>query len=99
MMNNYKDIIFKYKDWDLNAQYIKNKYVYYKCLCYQLFPETENSQKWGGSNPIVYFLMSICGRKIIKLIKLDKKVEPGTGIMYGFSKSIIFILAIIFINK
>jgi hypothetical protein len=97
MMDNYKDIIFKYKDWDLNAQYIKNKYTYYKCLCYQLFPETENSKKWGGSNPIAYFLMSTCGRKIIKLLKLDKKVEPGYSIMYAFSKSIIFILAIIFI--
>ena len=96
-MDNFKDIIFKYKDWDLYAQHQKNRYAYYKCLCYQLFPETQNGQKWGGSNPIVYFLMTICGKKMIKLFKLDQKVEPGYSIFYGFSKSIMFILAIIFI--
>ena len=96
MMNNYKDIVFKYRDWDLNANSIKNRYVYYKSICYQLFPQTENSQYWGISNPIVYFLMSI-SKIIIKLHKLDKQVEPGYSILYGFSQSIIFILAIIFI--
>jgi hypothetical protein len=44
IMNNYKEVINNVKDWDLNANYLKNRYTYYKCLCYQLFPETENSQ-------------------------------------------------------
>jgi hypothetical protein len=97
VMNNYNDIIFKYRDWDANANNLKNRYAYYKCLCYQLVTETENSQYWGIRNPILHFLINTCSKKIFKLLKLDKKVEPGYSILYGFSKSIIFILAIIFI--
>lgn len=96
IMDNYKDILFKYKDWDFNANKLKNRYGYYKCLCYQLFPETENSKYWGNSNPILYFLGKI-SKIIIKILKLDIKTEPGTSIIYAFSQSIIFILAIIFI--
>jgi len=92
MMNNYKDILFKYKDWDTNAYCQKNKYVYYKCLCYQLVPETENSQYWGNSN-----LIFKIEKYLFKKLKFDKQVEPGYSILYGFSKSIIFILAIIII--
>ena len=96
MMNNYKDIIFKYRDWDANAQYLKNRYTYYKCLCYQLVPETENSKHWGMGHPI-YILASNVSKCFYKILKLDKKTEPGYSILYGFSKSIIFIVAIIFI--
>jgi len=96
MMDNYKDILFKYRDWDMNAHYQKNKYIYYKCLCYQLVTETENSQYWCNSDPILYFLAKIF-IYLYKKLKLDKQVEPGYSILYGFSKSIIFILAIIII--
>ena len=96
MMNNYKDIVFKYRDWDANAQYIKNRYTYYKCLCYQLVPETENSKHWGMGHPI-YILASNVSKCFYKILKLDKKTEPGYSILYGFSQSIIFILTIIFI--
>lgn len=34
---------------------------------------------------------------LFKILKLDKQVEPGYSILYGFSQSIIFILAIILI--
>jgi len=97
MMDNYNDIIFKYKDWDTNARNQKNRYAYYKCLCYQLFPETENSKYWNISHPIVHFISSKFGKYFIKILKLDTQVEPGYSIFYGFSESIIFILAIIFI--
>ena len=96
MMDNYKDILFKIKDWDLNANLLKNRYAYYKCLCYQLFPETENSQYWNISHPILYFLGKV-GKISFKIFKLNKEVEPGTSTLYGLSQSIIFILAIIFI--
>lgn len=96
IMKNYRNLLFKYKDWDINAFHQKNKYVYYKCLCYQLFPETENSKYWCNFNPILNFLAK-CSKQIIKIMKLDKQIEPGTSILYGFSQSIIFILAIIFI--
>jgi hypothetical protein len=96
IMDNYNDILFKYKDWDTNANFLKNRYAYYKCLCYQLVTETENSQYWNNSNPILYFLAKV-GKIIFKIFKLDKQVEPGYSIIYGFSQSIPFILTIIFI--
>jgi hypothetical protein len=96
IMDNYNDVLFKYKDWDFNTNLQKNKYVYYKCLCYQLFPETENSKNWLNFNQVLHFLSKIT-KIIIKILKLDKKTEPGTSIMYAFSQSIIFILTIIFI--
>ena len=96
MMDNYNDIIFKYKDWDLNAQFIKNRYVYFKCFCYQLCTKTENSKYWNISHPFMNFISNF-SKCLFKILKLDKQVEPGYSILYGFSQSIIFILAIIFI--
>jgi len=96
MMNNYRDIIYKYKDWDLNVNNQKDKYVYYKCLCYQLFTETENSKYWNISHPILHFFAKIF-INLIKILKLNKQVEPGYSILYTISQSIIFILAIILI--
>ena len=82
-------------DWDnfLNT-FIKNKYCYYLPLCYQLFPETENSKYWGGQNVIIIFTSKIVF-SIYQLFKLNKYVEPGYSIFYFLSKINIFILILI----
>jgi hypothetical protein len=97
IMDNYKDPLFKYKDWDFNANFLKNRYAYYKYLCYQLYPETENSKYWLNFNPIIFTINKFVSKSAIKAFKMDTQIEPGCSIIYGFSKSIIFILAIIFI--
>jgi hypothetical protein len=56
------------------------RYVYYKPLCYQLFPTTENSEKWPsffGFNPIKIY---------IKYTNLDKKAENGFSYSYFMAK-------------
>jgi GR25 family glycosyltransferase involved in LPS biosynthesis len=91
MLNtNFKH--FPIYDWDailsIQELYMFNKYAYYKPLCYQLFPNTENKSTW--SNFITDF--------IINILKLDKQHEPGTSILYFLSKlfSFFIIIAIIF---
>ena len=76
-----------------------NYYTYYKPLCYQIFPETENMSTWGeGLNIIertgnkVYFFF-------ISLMKLDKQPQPGFDIAYilAYIVSISLYLLIIYI--
>jgi hypothetical protein len=86
---NEKNII----DWDLyyNFQYGIKRYLYNEPLCYQLFPETFNSQNWVSLfnfNPI---------KNYIKLTNLDIYLEPGYSNTYIMSKIIGFIFLIIFI--
>ena len=82
----------KIDDWDF---YIKGKllycnYIYYTPLCYQLFPETENSKGWGKHNPILYIILCIL-KIFIKIVGLDKNVEPGYTISYILSKLLFFV--------
>jgi len=87
-------------DWDqyTAVNYI-NRYVYYKPLCYQLFPDTENSSQWG----IEYNINFICKRlhMFYKILGLDIKAEPGYSIMYIFAKNLhkIIILLIILLIR
>ena len=83
------------QDWDVAlVKYIN--YIYYKPICYQLFPVTENQKHWGESN----FITMLCGKTLILLVQilsLDTRVEPGYSIMYSVSIMIpIIILAIIY---
>ena len=66
------------------------RYIYYKPLCYQLFPETENSKNW-----LVYFYLSTIAKALIKIINLDKYIEPGYTIMYNFSVYIFFVIILL----
>ena len=72
-------------DWDMQSWLSMNKFCYYKPLCYQLFPETENSKTW-------FFLATMLKHVVFNLLKLDEKVEPGYSIFYIFSKVSFFIL-------
>ena len=42
-------------DWDVHLNLQSNRYMYYTPLCYQLFPETDNSKHWGDCHFILYF--------------------------------------------
>jgi GR25 family glycosyltransferase involved in LPS biosynthesis len=69
-------------DWDIYNIFFTNirRYVYYKPLCYQLFPETENSNNWPslfGFHPIKLY---------IKYNHLDIKVDNGYSNAYKYSK-------------
>jgi hypothetical protein len=86
------------KDWDGLAMtsLFNYKYIYYTPLCYQLFPETENSKNWGDEYgilkifPIMYFRLN-------SLLGMDKMPEPGYSVHYFFSKLFFFIILVIII--
>ena len=78
-------------DWDIYNFYYSRRYTYYEPLCYQLFPESDNSKNWGKSNYILYLLSNII-KTIFKLFKLDIQLEPGYSFFYIFSKIILFII-------
>jgi hypothetical protein len=78
-------------DYYLNKDYVGKRYTYYKPLCYQLFPETENSNNWW--NPLG---LTSLFKKYLKFLNLDKQTEPGYKYSYFISK-ILFYLILIFI--
>jgi len=51
---------------------IDKRYSYYKPICYQTFPITENYREWGGN-----FI-----GMIFRILKLDVDYYPGWDIMY-----------------
>jgi hypothetical protein len=66
-------------------------YTYYKPLCYQLFPITENSKHWGKDN-LFYYYGSKIFFKLFQYYEMDKKVEPGYSRFYMCSKIIFYVL-------
>jgi hypothetical protein len=91
LKKNQEDI----KDWDFyNNNNINNRITYYLPLCYQLFPETENSKNWCKDVNKIMYLASKPIHKIFKYLGLDTQTEPGTSIFYFLSKLFILILII-----
>ena len=87
-------------DWDVNNVSTYPCYTFYKPLCYQTFPITENQQNWKNIyNYYYYNCIYDCGIYCLKLLKLNIQPEPGFTIIYLFSKLLylIFIIFIIFL--
>lgn len=96
-MKQYLNATNNMRDWDLlHNLYSKNRYTYYKPLCYQLFGDTENSNNWGKFNKIYEFFGYMLNI-FFKFVGLDKSVEPGYSILYIFSKLLFLILVILFV--
>jgi hypothetical protein len=84
----------KIKDWDFYHWRNSRRYMFKKPICYQLFPDTENSKTWNIEYPIIFI-----GGKITKIILnfflLDRQIEPGYSFFYAFSKILIFLIIIL----
>jgi len=90
----------KINDWDIFKLNKMKKYcyMYYKPLCYQLFPQTDNQKNWIYMyNNIFWKYLVILSYYLIKKIKLDKNYEPGYTYVYNFSKILSLIICILFI--
>lgn len=101
-IENINKKIIDTKDWDtyLNFNYINKRYMNNKLLCYQLFPETENSKEWGNQNYIFSFVCRLTF-KLFKLLKLDKQHDIGYPFFYTLSLInfiIIIVLILLFIR-
>jgi hypothetical protein len=86
-------------DWDIyiNLYAPVKRYIYYEAMCYQLFPETENSKTWGQTNGYDIRSAKILNQ-LFKFLHLDTKVEPGYSILYIFSKIIPFFFIIFIVS-
>lgn len=77
------------RDWDLYLiRFNDKRYMYYMPLCYQTFPDTENSQCWGNTVEVLGISLSFFGsfgKNILHYLELDVKVEPGYTIVYHIS--------------
>jgi len=87
---NQKDIT----DWDYYSFTHSRRYAYCEPVCYQLFPDTDNSNNWHKDNYILYMISKLA-KKILNLFKLDTQIEPGYSIFYLFSKLFVYILLIL----
>jgi hypothetical protein len=92
----------KILDWDLfrSINFIGYNILYYKPLCYQLFPKTDNSLNWGNFGPInkTFYFLGQQLFNLLQLFRLNKNVEPGYSIFYLFSKIILLVILYLF-NK
>jgi hypothetical protein len=90
----FREKIIKNKidDWDANLK-LYTGYVYYTPLCYQLFPNTDNSKHWGDHDYILY-VIALFGKYIIKLAGLDKSISAYS---YFYFVSKLWILLFLFI--
>ena len=86
----------KIKDWDIYNWMISKRYLYEEPLCYQLFPDTENSKNWGNENLFIYILGRIT-KSTFNLFSLDNQIEPGYPFAYFFSKISFFIIIFLII--
>jgi len=88
------------KDWDIENNFYSRRYMYHEPLCYQLYPETENSKNGAGDpNDLMYilnYLRVIVLNIIKKLLSLDTQVEPGYSILYMMSLVIPLIFLVFF---
>jgi hypothetical protein len=91
LLNNIKKD--KINDWDfyLNLNYIR--YKYYKSLCYQTLPQTDNSKYWDQGNIFLKYIFKLF-RYYQLIIKLDNKHQPGFDIMEISSKIIFWFIII-----
>ena len=79
----------------LDAYLFKNLpiYMYYKPLCYQTFPLTDNRKEWYTVKESIFapiFIMVL--NTFISWTNLENEPEPGFTILYWIAKLIPFIL-------
>jgi hypothetical protein len=79
-------------DWDKYHSGNSKKYTYYTPLCYQLFPETENTKHWLDH---ISTSIGTYPQKFLQLFNLHKSVEPGYTIFYVFSKMVFYVLLLL----
>jgi hypothetical protein len=90
----YSYFKFLTPDWDIYSNLYCTRYTYYKPLCYQLFPNTENSKHWER----YIFNLGYIIKKLFCGFLLNKDHYPGYNYFYIISK-IQFIIIIIILLK
>ena len=76
-------------DWDIYCNLNVRQYMYYIPLCYQLFPDTENSQYHTK-----IFILYNLHKKFKKYLHLDTSTD-GYMVYYNYISHIVFIIIIV----
>ena len=84
-------------DFDLGLLKYVKRYCYHEPLAYQTFDETDNNSNWGKFLFLLGYILRFIAVSILKLLNLDKKVEPGTSRIYNFNKFVYDLLIPYFI--
>jgi len=87
----------KITDWDIFLVYKHPSYTYYKPLCYQLFPETDNQKHWGEFNIFHSKIGAPTVKKVINLLKMDDQISPGYPFLYFIAKASFWIFLLILV--
>jgi len=72
---------YNIKDWD-EEMLKQTRYSYHENLCYQLFPDTENSKYWMD-----YFGHKKVLKYALEEMELNKQIEPGYSYFSIFAKT------------
>ena len=84
---------FSDKHWDIIVEKnIGSRYLYYKPLCYQLFPETENKKEWKDKDSV---FVTWIKNAFIKGLSLDKEAEWGFFVLYFLAKLMMVLIIIL----
>jgi hypothetical protein len=71
-------------------------YMYYKPLCYQIFPLTESRKEWYTEKESMFAPIAMMAlNKFISLTNLENEPEPGFTILYLIAKLIPVLLLLI----
>ena len=92
LIKNYGDIDREYNNYRF--------YSYYKPLCYQIFPETENQKNWyNGKNILDKIMIYININFIVKIFNLHHTSQPGWDYLYilFYMFNITFYLIILYV--
>jgi len=86
-------------DWDVylnfNFNFI-NRFKYNTPLCYQTFPETENSKNWHKGSYLLYIVCILC-KIIIYSLNLSKTYDPGFSVFEVESRFLFWVLLLFII--
>ena len=69
------------RDWDWFMTFHTLRYAYSRALCYQLYPDTDNSNQWMALLGYTYVL-----KAAIRFFMLNTQAEPGYSICYWGAK-------------
>jgi GR25 family glycosyltransferase involved in LPS biosynthesis len=93
-IQNASGLATHYKHWDVIIEKsIKNRYFYYKPLCYQTFPETENKKTWQEKDGMLP--VGAIKNSVINLLNLHTAPEPGFTILYYFAKCLALLAVVL----
>ena len=92
-INNLDRLKLEHKHWDVIVENsVYDRYFYYKPLCYQTFPETENSKSWHEKDRTA--IIGMIKNYAINISNLNNAPEPGFTIAYCFAKLLCFLFVV-----